>query len=677
MDGESIVESRLGTVSVTPVPDWIGYSRYDPRPADDTGDAYVDNGVRQILQETNVNICGDTVAWFYRSIQRVLTRAGAERAANFMAQFDPAFQRIEVHLIRILRDGGIIEHAAPSSLQTFRRETDLERSKLNGMLTVSLLIPDIRLGDAIEVAVTVWGANSVFGGKYVSWVAFDPFRPSFEISHRMVRPLRRSIAIKPFNNPPQPDIVASDEIEDSRWTMVGPPRRDAEPATPSWLVQAASLQFSEFKSWNEVAQLFVGLYESTEIPASLANDIDQLALSYPQPAARAVEWLRFVQQKLRYFALSLNEGGLIPRSLDTIWQARFGDCKDAARLYIAGARRLGLDACAALISTTHAQAFDTFLPSPNLFNHCIVRLRLDGRSYWLDPTLSLKSGSLKQIFQPYAGWALPLSVHTQALEKLDVETPVHFLKQEWDFFLGSKWDSPARLRRRVTHLSWTADIVRNAIANQGESAYAKQVLKELQSVWPETMETDPLVIDDDPEANRLVSTLSYEIRNCWKPPANGKGLSFQITDFQSPKELGLLKAPQRVADIHLGRPRKITHVARMHMPRNWAGAGWDRSLSTPEIDFVNRLDIDGKTVTSTRELTVSARTMPNGQLAEYAKVATKLQENSLFVFGAKGFGGTIVLKVRRWRTVAVVIWVVLWLISALSFLAGQAPAPGQ
>ena len=58
--------------------------------------------------------------------------------------------------------------------------------------------------------------------------------------------------------------------------------------------------------------------------------------------------------------------------------------------------------------TEAGQALKDFAPSSNLFNHCIVRLRLNGSTYWLDPTLRDQSGTLETVFQPHAGWALPM-----------------------------------------------------------------------------------------------------------------------------------------------------------------------------------------------------------------------------------------------------------------------------
>jgi transglutaminase-like putative cysteine protease len=180
----------------------------------------------------------------------------------------------------------------------------------------------------------------------------------------------------------------------------------------------------------------------------LSAELERIAREYPNPADRAAEWLRFVQRQLRYFALALGEGGLVPRALDVIWTSRFGDCKDAARVFAAGARKLSIDACAALASTTHGLALGDFLPSPAAFNHCIVRLRLDGKTYWLDPTMPRQEGRLDLIYQPHAGWALPLTPEA-TLERLKDHEPVHYRHSEGALIIGPKLDSPAALTIRL------------------------------------------------------------------------------------------------------------------------------------------------------------------------------------------------------------------------------------
>ncbi len=379
--------------------------------------------------------------WHFRRVQKVLTRAGAEHVSHFGVEFDPAYERVEVHHVRTVRDGQIVEHAHAAAFQLFRRETNLEMLMLNGRLTASLLIPDVRIGDLVETALTVTGSNPALKNKLAGWVAFDDVHPFYQYRHRQLRPIDRPIACRPFNGPPAATTTLGNGIEDARWSLENPARREIEEYAVPWQPRAPMLQFSEFSAWSEVSRLFTPYYESADIPEGLSSEIDQLGERFPNPADRAVEWLRFVQRELRYFALSFGEGGLVPRGLASIWSSRFGDCKDAVQLYVAGARRLGLEACAALTSTTYGNALPDFLAASDLFNHCIVRLRLNGRSYWLDPTCPEQAGRLAVLTQVHSGWALPLSGEADALEQIGPEEVSPQVNIEDEIEFGPK---PAR-----------------------------------------------------------------------------------------------------------------------------------------------------------------------------------------------------------------------------------------
>lgn len=490
----------------------------------------------------------------------------------------------------------------------------------------------------IGLDLTLFGSVPVLRGKYASWVGFDVFDPWFENRHRLLRPQERTIFIKEYNDPPQRAIRIEEGIEDSRWRLVAQKKVEAEALTPPWLLLVPALQLSEHENWNDVARLLAPHYESSLVPNGLVGEIDRLANTYPDSQQRAVEWLRFVQQELRYFVLSLGEGGLTPRDLDAVWGTRFGDCKDKASLYVAGARRMGLDACAALVSTTHGLTLNELIPSPSVFNHCIVRLRLDGAVYWLDPTLPLQSGGLDHIFQPHTGWALPLTRDATQLDKLPSHQPVHVTHCEDEIRLGPNRTSPAKLTRHVDHYHWGADLIRNRIANKGAPEYARAVLHDLKAVWPAVVESRPIEVSDDKVRNIVTLSLSYEIADCWKPSEDGSHLKFVISDTSVSGELAPLGEAPRSADIYLGRPRKITRRVRVEMPRKWAGTGWSHRWDASGISYSNRFSVEGRNVVNAKELVIDGWSLPSAESKAYNAIANKLRENLLMIWASERFG---------------------------------------
>lgn len=658
-------------VRCVPLPDWIDHQPYRELP--DAEGSCIAGGLCRLLYDSQLDLRNPEHAWHYRTVQRVLTREGAERAAHVVVEFDPGYQRIDVHSVRILRGAEVIEHAKADAFQLLRRETNLERLVFDGRLTASLLIPDVRIGDIVDLAVTVYGNVPVLGRRHAAWIVFDSFNPWFEHRHRLLRPLERHVVAKAYNDPPEPLIALAGQTEDVRWQLTGQERRTIEGLTPSWVLLRPTLQFSEFESWSDVARLLAPFYQAAELPSALAEEVDRLAAAHPEPDQRAVQWLRFVQRELRYFAFSLGEGGLTPRALYTIWTTRFGDCKDAATLYVAGARRMGLDACAALVSTTHGKSLNRFLPSSAVFDHCIVRLRLDERSYWLDPTASRQSGTLKHVFQPHIGWALALSQATVELEELGGGEALHILHWEDDVTVGPKVTSPAIVRRKIDYSFWAADAIRSRFANDGPSAFAQALLKELQNVWPDTTEIAAMEIQDDEDRNTITLSLNYEVRNCWKS-ANGESQLKLVAARALGGELQALPGERRETDIALGRPRKMTAFLQMNMPSRWRGDGWLYHLETPGVRFIDRSVVNGRMITASQELVIDAWSVSATQLKAYNDIANKLRENLFILTGCVRFG-----RIRQWlgpkarflialRNVWYVVWggwVLIFLIQVL------------
>jgi hypothetical protein len=505
---------------------------------------------------------------------------------------------------------------------------------------------------------------------FVSWVVFDHFNPWLDTRYRLLRPQSRNITVKLHSGAPEPVITTVAEKEDARWQIVGQQRRVPEPLLLPWLIPCPNLQISEFENWNDVVCLLAPFYEDNALPGALVMELERLAAAHESPAERAVEWLRFVQRNQRYFALSLGEGGLTPRPLEVIWSTKFGDCKDAARLYVAGARRLGLDACAALVSTTHGFVLDRCIPSSDVFNHCIVRLRLDGISYWLDPTVPVQSGNLQTIFQPHVGSALPLAREVTALEPIGSGNLVHAVHWDEEITIGPKRASPARVHRRIDYSSWVADVIRNRVANEGAAGFSQTFLKETQRFWPGAVETAPIEIRDNGAANKLTIVLKYDIHDCWKTIGDDSQLGFPILDWVLGRELQPLGATVREAEIYLARPRKVSRCVHLRMPRGWRGGSWSRRLTASQIDFSDRLLIDGRNIIHTRDLTIKGWSLPGAEVDKYAEITRKTREDLLTLAASERFGRIVPRFTKRYLALvaARIVWIALcvaWIFYAM------------
>ena len=117
--------------------------------------------------------------------------------------------------------------------------------------------------------------------------------------------------------------------------------------------------------------------------------------------------LALVQERVRYVALLMGEGGYVPASAESTWSRRFGDCKGKTALLLGILHELGIKADAVLVNTRAGDVLPDRLPMLGVFDHVLVRAELDGQQYWLDGTRT-GDASLAELEVPYFRWGLPV-----------------------------------------------------------------------------------------------------------------------------------------------------------------------------------------------------------------------------------------------------------------------------
>ena len=660
--GPQTDRARIG-----PVPDWVVHDPYDS-PAQPE-DVFVSGGRCTLLDDTQVNLSGPERCWHGRYAEKVITTAGAERAAQFSVAFDPSCETVEIHFVRVRRGPTVIDHCKPEAFEVFRRERHIERLVFDGRLTVHLVLPDVRPGDIVETSYTISGGSPILKGKHGAWIAFEWNPAMLETRHRVVSRADRPIHFRGVNGAPAPEIVESDGLVDRRWRVQRRQAAEVEDLTPPWEITAAEVQFTEFETWAEVAALFTPLYDTEQpLPEELESAVVNIAAMHTDAAERAAETLRFVQTHVRYLALSIGEGGLQPRPIETAWLSRYGDCKDAARLYVAMARRLGLDAAPALVNTRQGETLSSWLPSASAFDHCIVRVVVDDKVHWLDPTRRNQAGRLERIHHAYFGWALPLAPGVDALESMGPLAPEYIVDVRERIAFGPRPSSPAQYDWRTTYYSWRADDLREKIANEGLTDIARAYLRQVQDMWPGAIAKEPLRIEDDHEENRLTTVESYEIPAPWKR-IEGARVEFASKDYFTRADLVELTPAPRRRDVHLGRPRITTRHVEMSLPADWPSDGWDLSVEAPGLKYESKLKREKKRLyTLEQRLEVQRDTMPAGEASKYIEVVAAMRKSADIVVHSLTEGDAFRGARAGWWTIAgFVIAVALGLAGAIAY----------
>lgn len=183
------------------------------------------------------------------------------------------------------------------------------------------------------------------------------------------------------------------------------------------------LQFSTDKTLDAPAAGLVAEYEKI-VAAPLPAMFDGMSKAFACDNGAFVDRLNALtssfSRKVRYFGdWRPHNGGYVPRPLRDIASSQYGDCKDMAASVTAILRRADIRADIAWIDRGTLPPIPLPLATPDAYNHAIVRVAHEGKTYWIDPTnpisfaqgipadlmgrdaLVLENGKLRKDFVPF------------------------------------------------------------------------------------------------------------------------------------------------------------------------------------------------------------------------------------------------------------------------------------
>lgn len=546
-----------------PAPDGFDMAAYDIGDRDPS--ALSERGCCYLLWETRLDTTGRARVYTNRLVQQVTGSDGLQSAASFEAGFNPAYERLIIHGIRVWRDGVVREAAAPEAFELFRRELNLERAVYDGRLTAHMIVPDVRVGDVVDTAFSIVGSNPVLKERLSTSPRLQWGSPVVETRVEIRVAAERAIKVRGFGRLPRVRDTTVDGIRTLRWAARDMTPWRHEPGSPPWHVGFASAHVTDAMTWGEVANLFRSFYDPPDpLPETLETAAVQIMAAEPTAAGRVAAGLRFVQGALRYHSVGVGEGGFRPRPVETIWATRYGDCKDASRLLVAVLRRIEVEAVPALVNTRVGPDLEIEGPNATAFDHCIVRVTVDGEKWWVDPTLSPQAGDLAHLTPPRHAWALPL-VENADLERMR-EAPIPTVcatRETWTF--DKQAAMPARLELRTVYRDWRADDMRRWLANDGRRLVSRRLRESLEGEYGQVVEAAPLEVIDVAVENRLEIVELYDVDRPFQV-LDAKRMRFLSRDDVVGTNLRDLETARRTEPIDLGTPRRIVTERVFNLP---------------------------------------------------------------------------------------------------------------
>jgi tetratricopeptide (TPR) repeat protein len=375
-----------------------------------TANAPADAPIAVLLADQQIAFEPGKTTTYAETAIKIQTSQGLA-AGNISIPWNPANDTVTVHKLHIRRGDRVIDVlGSGQTFTTLRREANLEAAMLDGRLTANIQPEGLQEGDVIVLAMSFEHADPVMKGHVEAFFGTWNNTPMKFGRARLIWPKAMPLKLK-FGG----GLAAAKPAVRDGSNILELTQQDIEPilapkGAPPRFALGRLGEASDFDSWADIADLMGPLYrQAAVIPASgpLRDEVERIRKEASDPVTRTEKALALVQERVRYVALTMGEGGYVPATAESSWSRRFGDCKAKTALLLAILHEFGIEAEPVAVSSRLGDGLNEHVPMVSLFDHVLVRARIDGRTYWLDGT---RTGDtrLADIQTPAFRWGLPL-----------------------------------------------------------------------------------------------------------------------------------------------------------------------------------------------------------------------------------------------------------------------------
>jgi transglutaminase-like putative cysteine protease len=551
-----------------PAAGWVkpGTVEYNaPPPASGTP-----NGSWGLFFDRQTNVTAEGEDLYHHSAVKVISSSGVDEQSQFNIEVDPTFESLDIHSLRVVREGRFIDLRRGSRITALPQETELRNRIYNGGYNINVLLPDVRIGDVIEYDYTIHARPKNFPGHFSARYTIGWSSPLHYQRIRILSPVSRGLTYRVNDGRPVPTPTVRAGVSELDWEWHDLAGIVAEEDRPRWYETWPYLQVSDLHDWGTVARLVTPLYTVNEpLSADLKEIIRTVRSAGGKPEEQALHVLQFVQEQIRYVSVSIGPGAFRPSSPNAVVARRYGDCKEKALLLAIMLRELGIEAQPALVNTRRGHLLGAALPTPYTFDHAILRAKIGASVYWLDGTDDKQFAPLSTDSPADFEHALVIDAATDSLETIPRPAPNASGKTS-DVVIDMRRgpDKPAALLITTSYLGEWADSMRQDLADENPEQRASNYVNYIAEYYPGAKASGPITIQDDKSKNVVYVGESYDLAETFTKNERGR-MEFFLQADELYGYASRLKSSVRKVPLAIKYPASIRQTVHVLLPQKW------------------------------------------------------------------------------------------------------------
>lgn len=569
---------------------------------------------------------------YYRVVFRITNSEGLRSSSDIQIEYDPTYQKLNWHEVRIIRDGKIINKFDSDRIQLLRNENDMDRYIYDGSETAVLNLTDVRIGDLIDYSYSSKGFNPIHKEEYFFNLKLNAGSSYHKLRYRLLADSDRVISINTRNNPPDSTLTKLRNITEYTWIAENVKGLTPEGSTPGWFNPYQTINISTFEAWSDVINWALPHYSfssNNETFSFLEFGLDSDLTNKEDVILKAIQ---FVQDDVRYLGFESGISAYKPNNPIDVLNRRFGDCKDKSVLLIEILRSMNIEASPIFVNTSETIGIERLLPSPTAFDHVVVTFKYNDKDYYVDPTISNQGGNLSNYFFPNYAKGLIIKEGIQSLT--DLPSPTSSLIKSNETINISSIGKGASYKIVTDYYGEHADFQRSMLQQRSISELSESYLNYYSNLFPSIQAVSDIeLIDQRNGENKLRMVENYIIKDLWNA-INGDSTNIQAEYYPMvlSSYIGSGVNFDRKTPYYLGKPFKYEQVTTINLPEEWEITPSVTKYGTDAFNYIYSIKKVGeKTALLEYKMQFNKEWIASDDVVEFVGEQSKIEDNLGFI----------------------------------------------
>ncbi len=579
---------------------------------------------RMLLRDDQRRYSGKEVVSYYHRALAVIQKSALDKVSQVEIEFNPDYQTLSLHELVVVRAGVRINKLDRSKVKLIQREKDLEKKMYNGVVSASLVMDDIRVGDVMEFSYTIKGGNPLFADKIDTGFGLSGWDvPVEQLSIRLLTPSSRKLSVKVHGISLEPMVSEINGEREMIWSRSHIAAMADEEEYPAWYEPSAWLEISEYENWAQVIDWAKPLYRvPDDLSPDLLAQIAQMRTTSQNTEEAALRALNFVQQEIRYFGVEIGISSHRPTHPNQVFKQRYGDCKDKTLLLATIFNRLGIKAYPALVSSRDHRGIGELLPSPRAFDHVITMAQIGGATWWIDATNNFQAGDFER--RGYGDFERALVVGDGSYGLTVMNVPDNSERRIDEVFTVADFDQPVKLVVTEKSRGAAANYYRYLNDDYGSERMAEFRLNQYAKIFPGLRRSGQPEMTDDHKSNEYTTMDTYVVDGMFERGSNRWSLSMPNLSLR--EYLDSPKVVKRKTPLGLNRYNHVRYSAKLVFDKLNVNLSNDsRLVSNDYLQYFYSISRQGKQILVHQDLDFLGDYVPVSGVAGYLDTATQIR----------------------------------------------------